>query len=301
MFISLKRIIRSGWLNFKRNNALSIATVLIMIMTVSVVTSLFLLQKMTQFLITTLEEQADISVYFKERTKEEEILKVVEEIRKIPETKSVEYISRDEALATFVERHKENPVLIESLIEVGNPFLASLNIKAWQASQYEAIANFLEAGHFENLIEKVDYHQRKPVLDKLFSMTSGINRVGIALTIILASLAILVAFNQVRMAIYNSGEEISIMRLVGASDWFIRGPFLIQGIIVGFFAIIICFLIFVPLLYFLNPKIDLLLPGFNVFNYFLRNFGVIFLIQLSTGVGLGIISSLIAIRKYLKV
>lgn len=299
---SLKRITRSGWLNFKRQSALSFATVSIMVMTIFLITSLVFLQGMTNFLISNLKERVDISVYFKKDSSEEDILKVKNELSQNPEVKSVEYTSREEALDTFIERHKEAPILIESLTEIGeNPFLASLNIKAWQASQYEAVFNFLEKGAYQDLIEKVDYYKNKEVIDRIFEVSSNINLAGIIFSFVLGLIAILVAFNTIRLAIYNSREEISIMRLVGASNWFIRGPFLIQGIIAGVAATIFTFLIFIIAVFFLGPKIEALLPDFNLLSYFQEHFWTLLLIQLATGIGLGVFSSFIAIRKYLKV
>jgi cell division transport system permease protein len=121
------------------------------------------------------------------------------------------------------------------------------------------------------------------------------------LSLVLALIAFLVAFNQVKLAIFNSREEIAVQRLVGASNWFIRGPFLVQGIISGFLAVLIALLIFFPLLFFLGPKMEILFPGLNLFSLFTANFFLILLLQILTGIGLGIISSLIAMRKYLKV
>jgi len=132
------------------------------------------------------------------------------------------------------------------------------------------------------------------------SISSGINNAGIIANIILALAAILVAFNTVRLAIYNSKEEIETMRLVGASNNFIRGPFLVQGVIVGFLSAVIALLIFGVGLLFLNSGLKLLLSGFNLFGYFISNLPVIFLTQLAFGIGLGVISSHLAIRKYLR-
>jgi len=302
MLTLIKRIFKSGWLSFSRDGGLAVATCFIMVMTISLATSLFLLKDVSQFLISTVQEKADISVYFKESASEEDVLKVEEEISKIPEVKNVKYVSREEALESFVQRHKDDPVLMESLEEVGgNPFLAALNIKAFQVSQYQAVANFFEAGTFENLIEKVDYYQRKPVIEKIFALTSGMEKAGWIIAIVLAIVAILVAFNTIRLAILNQREEIKVQRLVGASNWFIRGPFLVQGAISGILATIICLLIFTLICWFLSPKIEILFFGLNIWRYFTGNFFIIILIQLAAGIGLGIISSTIAIRKYLKV
>ncbi len=302
MFTILKRTIRFGWISFRRQGYLTIATVFIMVMTISLITFLFLFHQISLVLISQLQEKVDISVYFKGEVFEKDILEVKEEIAKIPEVKNVEYVSPQSALQEFIERHKDNSVLIESLKEVGeNPFLASLNIKTAQAAQYAAIADFLETAPFRNLIAKVDYYQRQPVIERIFLITSGISRATLLFSLILATAAVLVAFNQIRMAIYTQKEEISVQRLVGASNWFIRGPFLFQGVICGFLATLVCLLIIIPVLYFFGQKLEIFLPGINIFDYFIGNLSFFFLIQLAVGLGLGIISSLIAIGKYLRV
>lgn len=302
MFIGIKRIFKFGWLNFRRQSSLSIATIFILVLTISMVTSLYFLQYISQFLITTLQEKVDVSVYFKPEVSEEEILEVKEELASIPEVKSVEYISKEEALQNFVKLNKENPRIMESLEIVGaNPLLAALNIKAQEAAQYQAISNFLEKSPFQNLIDHANYPQKKLLIERLFSLTSNVNKIGIILSIIFAIIAVLVAFNAIRIAIHNSREEISIMKLVGTSNWFIRGPFVIQGMVCGVFATLISFAFFALICYFASPKLLILAPGFNIFNYFQANFLNVFLVQLAVGVGVGVFSSLIAIRKYLAV
>ena len=301
MFVAFRRIFKLGWQSFTRDGGLAAATVFILVIVIALVTSLFILKEVSQFLIASIQEKVDISVYFKERALETEILNIKEEISKIPEVKEVKYISKVKALEEFVERHKDEPVLMESLEEVGNPFLASLNIKAWEASQYGMIANFLEHPIYEDLVEEVDYYQRKPVIEKIFVITSGMEKTGWMGAIILVVVAILVTFNTIRLAIYNFREEIKIQRLVGAGNWFIRGPFLVQGVISGISAALICLLIFSLISWGLSPKIEIFFPGLNIFQIFVSNFWTIVLIQLSTGILLGVISSTLAIRKYLKV
>ncbi|MFC1663695.1 cell division protein FtsX [Patescibacteria group bacterium] len=298
----IKKIINSAWIGFSRNRELAMATIFIIALPIFLITWLFLFNLSFRFLISEIQEKVDISVYFKEMVLEEDVLKIQSQLSNISDVKNVEYISREKALEIFTERHEDSAVLMESLREVGNnPFLASLNIKAWQSSQYETIASFLEEPEFLSLIEKVDYYQRKPVIDRIFSLTSGINTIGLVLSLILALVAVLVAFNTIRMAIYNSRKEIKVMSLVGASNWFIRGPFLAQGIIAGIFATFVNILIafFVCLL--LSPKLEILFPGLNLFGYFMGYFWVLLLIQLAAGIGLGTVSSLLAIRKYLEV
>jgi len=244
MFTSTKRVIRSGWINFSRNSWLTTATVFIIVMVIFLITAIFIFRGMTNFLIKDLEAKVDLTIYFQEDVSEKEILDAKEELSKLPEIKNVTYISKEEALEKFKERYQDNPLLLETLTEVGNnPFQGSLNVVVSEAPQYESLVSFLEASSFQDLIEKIDYHEKKPVIERLFSITTTLNRGGIIFSLILAFLAILVAFNTIRLTIYNSREEITVQRLVGASNWFIRGPYLFQGAVSGFFAALITLLL----------------------------------------------------------
>jgi len=299
---SLKRVIKNGWSAFWRNIALSLATIFIMVTVLSLVAFLFFMNQLSETLISDVEEKVDVSVYFKENILEEDIVQVKAEIAKITEVREVGYVSKEEAFNVFLERHKDDPVLIESLIEVGyNPFLASLSIKAKEVSQYEEITVFLETGPFKDLIDEVDYHQRKPVIDKVYALTSGVNRIGILFGLVFGFIAVLIAFNTIRIAIHNSSEEIEIMRLVGASNWFVRGPFLVQGIMVGLISAVIALMIAFGVSWGIDSKINILMPNISTFSIFLSNILGLFLIQLAVGIVLGTISSLIAVRKYLKI
>jgi len=301
MIIKIFRIFKFGWLNFWRQNTLSMVCIFILILTISLITALYLFHHISVFLISTVRDKVDISVYFKPDISEEKILEVKEKLALLPDVKSVEYISKEEALQNFIESNKENPRIMESLEIVGtNPLLAALNIKAQEASQYEAISDFLEK-FFKEIIDHTNYPLKKRVIEKLFSITSSVNKIGVIFSIILGTLAILVAFNTIKIAIHSAGEEIAIMRLVGASNWFIQGPFIVQGMIYGVLSAIISFVLFGIICYFGAPKLLSLLSGFNIFNYFQANFLKIFLLQVSIGVGVGIFSSLIALRKYLKI
>ncbi len=272
--------------------------------TIILVTGLLFFQAMASFLISQIQEKIDIAAYFKEETSEQDILKVREEILKIsPDIKDVKYISKEEAMRIFAERHKDENVFLRALEEVGtNPFLASLNIRTnGEPAQYEEISNILQTAEFSKFIDKVDFSQKKDTIEKVFSITSDINKFGLVLSLILIIVAVLVVFSTIKLAIDSSKEEISTMRIVGASNWFIRGPFIIQGAIYGFLAFLICILISALSAYLISPKLGATLPGFNMFDYFLGNFWFFSLIQLGFGVGLGAISSFIVVRRHLDI
>jgi len=302
MMTSFQRVFRSGWEKFVRDKSSSGAALFVMVIVMSVATMLFFLQGMASFMIAGLEESVDISTYLKNTATQEEVTQLKEELESIPEVKEVKYVSKEQALESFVDLHKQDEVILESLEIVGqNPLLASLSIKAFAVGQYPAISEFLQNTPLASIVSDVDYFDRAPVIGRLSTLTSGIQSAVFLVILFAAFIAILVAFNTIRLTIYSSRDEIEIMRLVGASNWFIRGPFIIQGMIVGVLATLLTTLLFFPLTLFVGIKLQTFAPGFELFAYFANNLLLIVFLQLLAGIGLGVVSSLIAIRKYLKV
>ena len=302
MFITFKRILRSAWQGLFRDGGMVLMAVFTIFATTLLVSSLFLLQDVNRFLISSLQEKVDFSVYFKDEALEDDILAMKDMISDLPEVKEVNYVSKDQALAEFTKRHEDDQVLMDAVKEVGgNPFLSSLTIKSLAASQYQALADFLAKPDFQDLVEKVDYQERKPVINRLFSVTSLVGRGGLILSIILTLAAFLVTFNTIRLAIYNFREEIKVQRLVGASNWFIRGPFLVQGVLTGLAAALAAFLALILISLIFNSSLKVIFSGLNLFSIFLSNFWPVLSVQLLAGVGLGVVSAYLSVRKYLKV
>lgn len=301
MFTVIWRIIYYGFKNFFRNTGPSIATIGTMIIAMSVFLGLILFNIITNKAIEFVQEKIDISIYFKPTTPEDEILNIKQSLESLPEVKNIEYISRDKALEVFKEKHKNDEAIIQALNELDtNPLVASLNIQAKNPSQYALIANYLSSPHLNKFIENLSYSQNQIIIDRLSNIIHNINQLGFIITIILSIVAGLVVFNTIRLAIYSNREEISIMRLVGASNMLVRGPYIIGGIITGFISAIISILIFVPLTYTAEPYIKVLIPSFNIFSYFISNLFQLTLYQLIFGIFVGMFSSLVAIRKYLR-
>jgi len=301
MFTSFKRVIKWGLKNFIRNGWLSTATVSIMVLTLLVITVLLMVSVVANVVLDTLENKIDISVYFKLDTSEQDILKAKEQLEALEEVESITYTSQEQALISFKERHKDNPILLQSLEELDtNPLQASLNIKAKETSQYASINQFLESVYYQELIDKVNYMQNKEVIEKLNKIITDVKTGGLVLTFLLTIIVFLVTFNAIRLAIYSSREEIGVMRLVGAKNWFIRGPFVVEGVLYGIIATIVTLIILYPVFYFLSPKLSGFLPIDDVFAYFQSNLLAFFFLLLVIGVVLGAFSSYVAVRKYLK-
>ncbi len=300
----LKRIVRAGFLNFKRSGLVSWAAVLVVTITLSVITLIIFLQAVLNFSLSQIKDKVDVTIYFTVGAPEEKILALQSSLEKLPEVSEVSYTSAEEALRIFRERHKNDYPTIQALDEIGtNPLGAYLNIKAREVSQYESIANFLKSDNAllsgsSSIIDKVNYHQNKLVIDRLNLIISGAQKLGFALTLLLIVISIIITFNTIRLTIFISKEEISVMRLVGASKMHVRGPFMIEGAIYGVIATVITMFFFWPAAVWMGRNMTNFL-GINLYGYYLSNFFQIFAILLLSGIILGIFSSFLAARRYL--
>ncbi len=300
----LKRIIKAGFINFKRGGSVSFASVVVVTITLSVITALIILQSVLFFSLNAIKNKVDVTIYFTVGAPEDKILPLRDSLLKLPEVADVTYTSAEENLENFRERNVNDYATIAALDEIGsNPLGASLNVKAKEISQYESIANFMKSddsvlADSSSIIYKVNYHQNKLVIDRLNSIISGAQKLGFLITLLLTIISIIVTFNTIRLTIFISKEEINVMRLVGASKMRVRGPFMIEGAIYGVVATLLTLFIFWPATMWLGRNMTNFL-GFNTYDYFVSNLFQIFAIILLSGILLGVISSFLAVRKYL--
>ena len=307
LWIKLKRVIRTGFFNFWRNGTVSLASVLVMMVALTVMGSIVIGKAVLDTSLAELSSRIDINVTFTTSASEEDILEVKHSLESLPEVLLVNYVTRQEALDAFKERHAGDQSILTALDELGeNPLGAVLNIKARDPSQYASVAEFLESDNTLSssgitIVDRVNYFQNKVAIDRLTQIISSADKLAFAATLFFAIVSILIAFNTIRLTIYIARDEISVMRLVGASTTYIQGPFVVVGIIYGLVAALITVIIFLPITYWLGSTMETFFGGFNVFSYYLRNFLEIAFIIFGSGVVIGAISSLLAIRKYLKI
>ncbi|MAZ67593.1 hypothetical protein CL652_02360 [bacterium] len=302
---NIKRVSRAGVVGFLRNGFVSLATVFIMAITLFVIGAILTTGAALDSVLLQLQEKVDINVYFLTEAPEEDILSLRDSVSELPEVATVEYITRDEALERFRERHKDDQLTLQALDELEeNPLGASLAIRAKETSQYEGIAKFLEnetaVGGGPQIIEKINYFQNKAAIDKLTDIINASERLGFIVTVFLILASILIVFTTIRLAIYTTKEEISVMQLVGASDWYVQGPFVIEGALYGFTGGLVALLALYPVAVWLGPASQAFLGSFNVLSYYGNNFGWLFFVLVGTGVGLGAVSSFLAVRRYLQ-
>lgn len=299
---TLRRIFRTGWNNFKRNSYVTVGTTGVMTLVLLLFLSLIALNFISNTIVSSLEEKVDITVYFKTTAAEEEMMAVKSDLEQFPDVKSVEYVSRDQALDEFKARHAGNALINESLAELeGNPLQASLNVKADNTSQYANIANAIEGNKFRSSIDKINFYENEQVISRIERISHGLRNWGLLSTLVLALIAVAVTFNTVRLTIYNQKQEIEIMRLVGGSNRHIRYPYIVEGALYGIFASAIALAIFYPSAYYVSPKVARLMPGVNTFGYFAHYSLEFVVLTFAVGMFLGIISSVVAMRRFLRI
>jgi len=309
LWTNTKRVVKSGFVNFWRNGFVSLASLLVMVIMLFVLGAIIFTNVMLTASLDQIKDKVDVNVYFVTTTSEDDVLTIKKSLETLPEVRLVEYISREQALQSFKTRHQNDQFTLQALDELQeNPLGATLNIKAKEPSQYAGIVSFLEQKSVSQknglpIIDKVNYNQDqvKTSIDRLTRIIDSGQRIGFFITIALVLMAIVVTFNTIRLAIYTSREEISIMRLVGASSKYVRGPFVVVGIMYGILSALITMGIFYPATYYLGRSTQNFFGGVNVYNYYIQNFAQIFIILLGAGVVVGAVSSFLAVRRYLKV
>ena len=302
-----KRMLIAGWKNFARGGAVSAATVLIMTVTLAIIASLIFLSALLTYTLNTVSDKVDVSVYFVTTAAESDILAVKDQLAKLPQVASVTYTSADEALAAFRERHATDQLTLQALNELGgNPLDASLEVRAKDPSQYESIVSFLEASPAlssdgTSIVDRINYAQNKEVIDRLSLAIRATREIGFAVIVLFAIASILIAFATVRLAIYTAKEEIAVMRLVGASNFYIQGPFVVTGVVTGVIAAVLVLIFLWPATWYAGLKTAGWFGGFNLAVYYTGHFASVFSIVMLSGILLGSVASVLAINKYLKV
>lgn len=306
MLTGIKRIVRSGFVGFWRNAFVSVAAIFVMTVALFVVGSTMMIDKLLAVSLDNIQEKVDINVYFVVEAEQPAIDVLKTSLEALPDIEEVTFTSREQALAEFSERHKNDETIMQGLEELGdNPLGASLSIRAKETSQYESIAQFLNDQQAledpqKPLIDEVNFVKNKEAIDKLTNIIDAVEHSTFIAMIVLVLASVFITFNTVRLAIYTSREEISVMRLVGASNAFIRGPFMLQGIMYGVISGVLALLILYPLVLWIGPETEAFFQ-FNLFTFFVSDFLRIFGTLVGTGVVLGIVSSFLAVARYLRV
>ncbi|MBI5622013.1 FtsX-like permease family protein [Candidatus Falkowbacteria bacterium] len=300
----LIRTIKFSLQDFYRNIWLSIVTISILVLTLVSINVLVAFHAVTATAITAIQNKVDISVDFKPTVTAAEINTVKTYLLGLPEVADIEYISRDEALARFKERHSANQTILDVVSELSdNPLGASLRVKARNLDSYATILSALDKPEITPLVASRDYYNRQTMISKVSGWTDTGEKIAFVFIIFFILISALIVFNTIRVAIYTHREEIGIEKLVGATNWFVSLPFILESVFYALAACLITIVIVYPLLAFVQPYVAGFFgaDSFNLTDYFTARFFMIFLTELVVIMLVNIVSSMVATRKYLKV
>lgn len=307
MFITLKRIIKSGFKTFLRNGLLSASSVIIMTITMVTILAVFFSTVLIKAFIVQIENKVDVNIYFKPDAPTDQVLEFKKLIESIPEvdTEKTNFISREDVLERFKLKHKDNIIILEGLgIVDENPLGAVMNIKAREIDKYSEIANFIEnedvKNKYKDIIDSLNYNENKVAIERLNILIEYTYKIGGIISLILVLTSIAITFNTMRLIIYTFKEEISIMRLVGASKFFARGPFVIEGILYGVISAFLSFFIAWTTVFYSSPWLNKIF-ALNLNKFVSGNIFEILGVLILGGVILGFISTYMSVSKYLKV
>lgn len=304
--IVFERIVKAGCVNFIRNAWLSIAAIAVMVITLSIVLFSVIASATFNNTIQQITNRIDVSVYLKDELTTEQVNQLSSQIEQMNSIQKVEFISKSQALESYKAANQNNPELLSAITETENPLPASLRIQPNDPNNLGELKTFLEQPDIAALqSDETSYSgDRKEAIDKIASATSFFQTAGLVGIVVFTVISMLIIFNTIRMAIFNRRDELNIMRLLGASTQYIRGPFVVETILYGFIAalisVLLCSILFqVSSTTFEASSLGLLDIGFAN-TYYTGHFWLILTAQIAIGILIGAASSFFATRRYLK-
>ncbi len=301
--LSLYRIIKFSFQDIVRNIWLTIVTITILLIALFSINTLLTVRLISDNAVAAIREKIDISLYLKPETVESEIIALKNKISASPKVREVVYTSKQTAIDSFRSKYENDPTVLAALKELGrNPLSPSLTVIPKNFDESNLVINDLKMLD-SSIIESRDFSDNTSILNKISSITKRVNEVGLGIILIFVLTSLLVVYNAIRVAIYTHRQEIEIMRLVGASNFFIYMPYMFSALVYALISVLIIISIFYPFLTLLQPYLETFFMGYNVniLSYFLNNFFIIFGAQFLAVLFINIVASLFAVRKYAKV
>lgn len=302
--ITFWRVFKSGFRNTFRHAWLSTAATAIMVVTLLVMTFFAFSIYFVQTQLKEVQQKIDLTLFLSDDSKEEEIKLLQNKVLQINGVSSVEYISKADALKRLAASSSEGEKLAKSAKEIGNPLPSSLEVKLTKLDDIAPINQQIRGLAEAKIVTETSFDSRddnrKGVIENVIKISNGIARVGGVLSLVFLVIALLIIFNTIRMAIFTRREEIEIMKLVGATKWFIRGPFIVEGSLYGVFGATLALISLVPISRAVMPfLVDKLNAGITV-DYFAANLWLVVLCIYGLGIFIGAVSSWLAISRHLK-
>lgn len=304
--ITLSRIIHTGMVNFVRNMTLAIAAIAVMVVTLTIVLFSLIANATFTHTIAQITDKIDVSVFLKDTTTEKQGRQLAADLKKLPNVNNTTYLTKADALEAYKEQNAGNQQLLTAINETANPLPATIRVKPIDLNKIQDIKDYLSKPQVIILqSDEASYSgDRKEAIDKITHATNVLRQIGVITVGIFAIVSALIIFNTIQMAIFNRRDEIQIMRLLGASTSYIRGPFVVESIIYGMLAAVLSILIVNSVFFASSNALEATSLGLLDINYastyFSAHFFQLLGIQLMLGIVLGAVSSIIATRRYLK-
>lgn len=301
---SFFRIIRFAMQSMMRNFWLSFVTVSVFVLTLMTVNSVIILNVLANASVKSVEGRVQVTVYFTSDSTADTVKNVQSYLLGLSQVREVSYVTAEEAILAFKATHRNDPVILAALEEVdGNPLGQALKIRAYNAGDFPFILEALETPEYKSYIKEKNYDNYESALRVLSDFSEKVRLGFLILALFFGFIAILIVFNTIRVAIYVHRDEIGIMKLVGANDWFVRGPFLFESIFYALIATGIMAGIIAGTLSFANPYIIAFFQGVDVdlVAYYATNAVPMFGAQFGILAILGLGTTAFAMRRYLRV
>lgn len=299
--VSLTRVIKTAAISLWRNRWLSLASSLIMVITLIIISSFASLTIISNKVTTALKDRIDMAAYIQDSATDDQVFSLRKLLLSRSDVERVYYVSKEEALKEWQDRNKDNDKIKDVISEENNPLPRSLEIKTKNPESLEDIASLLESQEYSPLIKELSYRKNKDMIERLVKIANFIKIAGWTFSVIFIIISILVIYNTIRLTIFARSEEIEIMKLVGASDWFVRGPFIVEGIAYGIVATIAASILLFFSFQLVMPAARNYLGDFDLGSGFLGvNFAFVVALELGIGILLGMVCSILAVKKYLK-
>jgi len=301
--LSFLRVLKYAFQDLWRNIGLSFMTVFILVLMLLSINTLWSIDILTKEAIGAIKQQIDVSIYFVPEATDKNVEEIQTYIKLFPEVTNIDLQSRDQVLQSFRDQNGSQAEVLQALDELGqNPFGPTLVVKTKEPGDYKKIIDSLNVPEYKDLIEAKSFDNHGAAIERLQSIINRIEQGGIGLTALFAIISFLIIFNTIRVAINTQRTEISVKRLVGASNWFIRGPYLIESLIFTILSVAITIGIVFFALRWVDPYLAVVLPdGFSLTNYFKSNILMLFGAQALAVLVLTVVSTGLAMSKQLKV
>lgn len=304
MLITTARITKTGLRNFIRNAWLSTAATAVMTVTLTLVAVSYISNAALSSTIKSVVDKIDVSVYLKDSDTPDQIKAFKAKLEQAPNVASVKYISKSDALAAYRKQNANNQKLLDAISETDNPLPASLQIKVKNQNQLGPITGIVNQPESKALIQDrdgVSYSgDRKATIDRIIKTSNFFQTTGLVASLMFVVISTLIIFNTIRMAIFTRREEIEIMKLVGATGWFIRGPFIFEAALYGIIAAVVALVVIYGVVLGFAPKLSSYIDTGSITKFLHNNIVWVVLIELLIGIAIGGLSSLFALKRYLK-